>query len=271
MMAMVESLAAGTSPVVVGTIGSLLAGLLSGVGALPVLLGRRRASHQDALLGFAAGVMLAATAYSLMLPAIERGAEIYGFTLAAAAAASIGMLLGAAAIALVHARIPHEHFVKGQESGAEAVDTGRIARLWLFVIAITLHNFPEGLAVGVGFGGGDLANGTALAIGIGLQNAPEGLAVAVALLAIGYSRWRATGVAFLTGLVEPVGGLIGAAGVSLAAPLLPVGLAFAGGAMLYVISHEIIPETHRRGGAAIATAGLLVGFVTMMNLDVLLG
>jgi ZIP family zinc transporter len=138
----------------------------------------------------------------------------------------------------------------------------------LFVVAITLHNFPEGLAVGVSFAGHDIANGTAMATGIGLQNMPEGLAVAVALLSAGYSRLRSVAVAAATGLVEPIGGMIGAGAVSVAAPVLPMGLAFAAGAMLFVISNEIIPETNRKGYAGYATGGLMVGFVVMMQLDV---
>jgi ZIP family zinc transporter len=139
--------------------------------------------------------------------------------------------------------------------------------MWLLVLAITLHNLPEGLAVGVGFGGPDIANAVGLMIGIGLQNMPEGLAVAVALTTIGYSRASAFGVALLTGLVEPVGGLIGVAAVSLAAALLPWGLAFAAGAMLFVISNEIIPETHRRGFEGSVTFALLGGFSLMLFLD----
>jgi zinc transporter, ZIP family len=138
------------------------------------------------------------------------------------------------------------------------------------VIAITIHNFPEGMAVGVGFGGGDVAKGVSLATGIGLQNAPEGLAVALALRGQGYSRGKSFWVALLTGLVEPVGGVLGAALVSVSVYALPWGLAFAAGAMLYIISHEIIPETHRHGHQNRATVGLMVGVILMMFLDVVL-
>lgn len=144
-------------------------------------------------------------------------------------------------------------------------------KIWLFIIAITIHNFPEGMAVGVGFGSGDIANGTSLAIGIGLQNMPEGLAVALPLLGLGYSRLKAIGIATLTGLVEPVGGLLGVAAVSIFHPVLPIGLAFAAGAMLFVISDEIIPETHAKGRSRQATFGIIVGFIIMMTLDNLLG
>lgn len=253
-----------------GAVASLAAGLMTGVGALPVLMGRTIPQHvADMLLGFAAGVMLAASFFSLLVPSLEASEEIYGGAVLPALIAAAGFLIGAAAIAAVNEWLPHEHFRLGPEGGrAEQL---QLARIWLFVLAITIHNFPEGLAVGVGFGGGNIANGMALAIGIGLQNAPEGLAVAVALAGLGYSRRYAFGVALLTGLVEPVGGLLGVAAVSISQPLLPWGLAFAAGAMLYVISHEIIPETHRRGHQDRATAGLCVGLALMMFLDVTLG
>lgn len=263
--ALVES--AETLPILVlGTAGSLIAGCMTAVGALPVLFGKSiGAKTENTLLGFAAGVMLAATVFSLILPGIDHGARIYGGTLSAVFLVSGGILLGGLVIALVHRYTPHEHFVTGREG----LDVAYLRRLWLFVIAITLHNFPEGLAVGVSFAGEDVSNGIAVATGIGLQNIPEGLAVAVALVSAGYDRLRSMGVAAATGMVEPVGGLVGAGAVSVAAPLLPLGLAFAAGAMLFVISNEIIPETNRKGFAGHATAGLMVGFVTMMQLDVI--
>ena len=141
----------------------------------------------------------------------------------------------------------------------------------LFVIAITLHNFPEGMAVGVGFAGGNVANGMTLATGIGIQNIPEGLAVAVSLITVGYSKPQAFLVGLLTGLAEPIGGLFGSLAVSFAGPLMPFSLAFAAGAMLFIISDEIIPETHRREFETLATFSLLIGFVCMMYLDATLG
>lgn len=277
--------------VLVGLGASLVAGLATAVGALPVLaFGRPDVRVQNLMLGFAAGVMLAATAFSLVLPGVE-AAERQGFgALGAAGVVAAGIALGALAVWAVNEAVPHEHFVKGPEGGSSrghGADPARLGRLWLFVLAITIHNFPEGLSVGVGFGGGpapadlpgvapgagavDVANGLALTVGIGLQNAPEGLAVAAALIAEGYSRGRALWVALLTGLVEPVGGLVGAGAVSLAAPVLPWALAFAAGAMLFVISGEIIPETHRKGRATGATFAVTVGFIAMMVLDVALG
>lgn len=254
--------------VVLGFTASLLAGALTAVGALPVLVGRSVSRRvNDVLLGFAAGVMLAASFFSLILPGLGHAEALYGDRTAAALIAAAGVTIGVAVIAVLNEVLPHEHFITGKQ-GPEAAD---VARIWLFVIAITIHNLPEGLAVGVGFGGGDIAKGTTLAVGIGLQNAPEGLAVAVALLSIGYGRIRAFAIAALTGMVEPVAGLVGAIAVSLSELALPWALTFAAGAMIYVISHEIIPETHRHGNENEATAGLTVGLVVMMILDVALG
>ena len=251
-----------------GFLASLGAGAMTGVGALPVFLPFRISTRaQDVMLGFAAGVMLAASAFSLIVPGLEAAAGDYGGDLPAALVVGCGIMLGAVALWLINEHVPHEHFILGREG---AMSTS-LRRIWLFVIAITLHNFPEGLAVGVGFGGGDLSKASALAIGIGLQNLPEGLAVALALSGEDYPRSAAFAVALATGLVEPVGGLIGVTAVTFAAPLLPWGLAFAAGAMIFVISSEIIPETHRQGFKLEGTFGLMIGFVVMMVLDTTLG
>ncbi len=251
-----------------GLLASLAAGLMTGAGALPVLFGQTIPRWlNDAFLGFAAGVMLSASYFSLILPGIEAAELHYGGTIVAALIAAGGIALGAGAVAWLNRVLPHEHFIEGPEGG----DPGALAKIWLFVIAITIHNFPEGMAVGVGFGGGDIQNGLSLATGIGLQNAPEGLAVAVALRGQGYSKRKSFWIALLTGLVEPVGGVLGAALVSISVYVLPWGLAFAAGAMLYIISHEIIPETHRHGHQNRATIGLLIGLILMMFLDVTLG
>lgn len=261
--------AAGQSPILIGTIASLVAGLASALGAVPALFMRTISdTAQDIMLGFAAGVMLAASFFSLILPGLEV-AQAQGAGETAAAGIVIGgLLLGATALWLIHRYAPHEHFVGGRREGPE---TAKLRRIWLFIIAITLHNLPEGMAVGVAFGGGDMGNGAAVALGIGLQNMPEGLAVAVSLLSLNYPRLQALGVALLTGLVEPVGGFLGAAAVSIAHVLLPWGLAFAAGAMLFVISNEIIPETHRRGLESQGTVGLMAGLAVMMFLDITLG
>ncbi len=253
------------SLIVIGFLASAAAGLASGAGALPALFFRNVSDKVlNTMLGGAAGVMLAATSFSLIVPGIEAGEAFwpgYGVYVMV-----VGMLFGAVVLDRMDHWLPHEHFGLGHEGPAS-----KLRKIWLFIIAITIHNFPEGLAVGVGFGGGDIGAGTSLAIGIGLQNMPEGLAVALPLLGLGYSRWKAVGIATLTGLVEPVGGLLGVAAVTLFGPVLPFGLAFAAGAMLFVISDEIIPETHSKGKSRLATFGVMIGFVIMMSLDNLLG
>jgi zinc transporter, ZIP family len=261
-----DTVDAGTI-ILLGLIGSLAAGLMTSIGALPVLFDRRPSERtRDVLLGFAAGVMLSASFFSLIVPSLEASEDIYGAGVLPAAIAVGGILIGAGTLAVLNEVLPHQHFVQGREGPAAT----SLRRVWLFVFAIAIHNFPEGMAVGVGFGGGNVANGVTLAIGIGLQNVPEGLAVAVALRGEGFSRWRAFAIASLTGLVEPVGGLLGVGAVTIVQPLLPWALTFAAGAMLYVISHEIIPETHRRGFQKQATAGLIAGLVIMLFLDVTL-
>lgn len=248
-----------------GLLASFLAGLATGVGALPVLFFTdvsRRILY--ILLGASAGVMLAATSFSLIVPAIEAGNNLWpAFSVWVVV---FSMLVGAVGLDLIDKYLPHEHFFKGPEG-----PTSSLKRIWLFIIAVAIHNFPEGLAVGVGFGTGDYSAGTALAIGIGIQNMPEGLAVALPLIGLGYSRLSALGIATLTGLVEPVGGLLGAGAATFFYPVMPFALAFAAGAMLFVISDEIIPETHSQGKSRMATYGVMVGFVIMMALDNLLG
>ncbi|MCS7114771.1 MAG: ZIP family metal transporter [Nitrososphaerota archaeon] len=233
---------------------SLLAGLATGAGAIPIFLKRNFSDDTlDVLLGFAAGVMLAATAFSLLVPAIE----LSGPWIAVGA-----LIMGTFLLHFIDRFIPHFHPVAGPEG-----PPSKLSKIWLFIIAITIHNFPEGLAVGVSFGSGEVAAGLVVATAIGLQNAPEGLAVALPLLREKYSKWRSLGYATLTGLVEPVGGLIGIALVSLAHSVLPWGLAFAAGAMLFVVVDEMVPESHKKGFGRKATFGFIGGFVIMMLLD----
>jgi ZIP family zinc transporter len=240
---------------VIATFGTYL---LTAVGTLPVLMFRTAPRRlMDAMMGFAAGVMTAASCWSLLVPAIDLGGV---------SPAVVGLVLGGGFIYAADQLLPHLHGEFPDEATAEGPQVAW-QRSTLLMLAMTLHNFPEGLAVGVRFGGGDLGAATALAIGIGLQNVPEGFAVAISLLSIGYAPRTAFWVAMLTGLVEPVGGAIGAAAVSLAEPLMPAILGVAAGAMLFVISDEIIPETHRRGYETVATFSLLGGFAVMMVLD----
>jgi ZIP family zinc transporter len=244
--------------ILLGILATIGTGLATGVGALPVLFTRNVSDRLlDGMLGFAAGVMLAATAFSLLIPAIELGGV--GISV-------LGLIAGAAFLAWVDRLIPHMHFVAGTEGPPT-----EMRRIWLLMIAITLHNFPEGLAVGVGFGSGDIPTATVLAVAIGLQNLPEGLAVALPLVREGYGRGKALLYATLTGLAEPIAGLIGVLIVQYARPFLPFGLAFAAGAMLFVVSDEIIPETHRRGYQGVATGGVVLGFALMMFLDTVFG
>jgi ZIP family zinc transporter len=244
---------------------TLMTALATGAGALPVLVMREiSASTRDALLGFGAGVMLAASFFSLLVPALDSGAQTAGTAAGGALIVTAGVALGAAVLMAADRWLPHEHFVKGREGRAVRNASG----LWLFAVAITLHNIPEGLAVGVAQAG---SGGDAVTAGIAVQNMPEGLIVAIALATLGISRWKAAALALATGMAEPLGGLIGASAVSHAAAMLPWGLAFAAGAMLFVISHEIIPETHRNGNERVATIGLISGFVLMMLFDTLLG
>lgn len=251
----------------IGFMASLVAGLGAGVGALGIFLVRRLTPRTEAaLISGAAGVMLAATFLSLLLPGIEHGVRLTGSGGGGVMTVVAAMLLGAGVLRAIHEWAPHEHF-QGSHEGPHASALGR---MWLFVIAITLHNFPEGLAVGVGFAEGDWDNGVALATGIALQNVPEGLAVAVSLVSVGYGRLKAFWVGLLTGLVEPVGGLVGSVMVSVSFQLIPWAMGGAAGAMLFIISHEIIPETHRRGYANTATFSLLGGVGLMLVLERLL-
>lgn len=247
-----------TEIIVFGAAASLIAGLATGAGALPVLFtGRVSDRLLDVMLGFSAGVMLAATFFSLLIPSINLGSIWI---------AILGIALGAAVLHLADRVIPHFHPALGTEG-----PSSRLSKVWLFVLAITIHNFPEGLAVGVSFGSGDLAAGFVVAMAIGLQNMPEGLAVALPLLREGYSRRRSLWYGTLTGLIEPVGGILGIALVSVFHPVLPWALAFAAGAMIFVVSDEIIPESHRKGFEREATFGLIVGFIVMMLLDNMFG
>jgi ZIP family zinc transporter len=219
---------------------------------------------EDGVLGFAAGVMLAASAFSLILPGIEAGTIAYGSAVRSAVIAAAAIAAGAWLIRAADRATPHQHRVR---AGAAS----RSRQVWLFVAAITLHNVPEGLAVGVGLGQGVNAEATGLALGIGIQNLPEGLAVALAVASLGYGARYSFGVALMSGLAEPVAGLAGAWLVNQFAFVLSFALSLAAGAMLFVIMHEIIPETRRRGHGVAASQALVAGFIVMTMLDTTLG
>ena len=238
------------------------------LGAVMALVLREVAVRtQDMMLGFAAGMMLAASSFSLILPGIDAAQSITGNQMAAAAIVVFGMGLGAALMVGLDRFVPHEH----QKSGRRGPEVQRISRVWLFVLAITLHNLPEGMAIGVSFADGDMTVGLPLTTAIALQDIPEGLAIALALRVTGISALRAAMVAIGSGLMEPLGAVIGL-GVSSGFALgYPIALGLAAGAMIFVVSHEVIPETHRNGHETPATLGLMLGFGVMMFLDTALG
>ncbi|NBD32124.1 MAG: ZIP family metal transporter [Cyanobacteria bacterium] len=253
------------SPIIAGFIASFCAGMATVVGALPVLVPMKYTRRaQGMMLGFGGGVMLAASAFSLIIPGTQAAIAQGSTQMQAALIMAMGLGLGAIFLKVTHDLLPHEHFFKGFEGR----DGRNLKRIWLFVFAITLHNFPEGLAVGVNFASGDYSQGLPLAIGIGLQNLPEGLVVALSLVGQNYTALSALGISLMTGLVEPIGGLIGVGVFALAQSLLPWGMAFAAGAMLFVISDDIIPESHEKGRENEGTIGIMVGFIVMMVLDI---
>jgi ZIP family zinc transporter len=250
------------SPIVQALIATIATYLLTAIGTLPVFFfGSAPRRLMDAMMGFAAGVMVAASCWSLLVPAMESGGVLV---------ASVSLLAGGAILYVADQVLPHLHPEFSDEASAEGpkVEWRRSA---LLMFAMTLHNFPEGMAVGVSFGGGELGAAIALAIGIGLQNIPEGLAIALPLRRGGMTAGRAFFWGQLSAAIEPVAGVIGAALVLVSSTFLPFGMAAAAGAMLYVVVEELLPETVRSGTADIATIGFLVGFTVMMALDNALG
>ena len=225
----------------------------------------KKASHRfsDIVLAFAAGVMLAAAVLGLILPSLQYGGD--GSLLITVA----GIFAGAVCLNLMDKMIPHLHRLTGKED--EVHPDAKTSKVLLFVAAIAIHNLPEGIAAGVGFGSENTAQAMMIAGGIALQNIPEGMVIIGPMLAAGMKPRRTFLIAAATGLVEIVGTLIGYFAVSLSTAILPFALAFAGGTMLYVISDEMIPETHAHGSQRGATYSLLVGFCLMLIVDVLLG
>ena len=225
----------------------------------------KKASHRfsDIVLSFAAGVMLAAAVLGLVLPSLEYGGK-FGLVITV-----VGIFVGALCLNLIDKLVPHLHKLMGPD--IESHNNANLSKVLLFVTAIAIHNLPEGIAAGVGFGSGDTAQALMIAGGIALQNIPEGMVIIGPMLAAGVSPQRTFVCAMLTGLVEVIGTLVGYFAVSVSAVILPFALAFAGGTMLYVISDEMIPETHAHGSERGATYALLVGFCIMLITDVLLG
>ena len=225
----------------------------------------RKISHtfSDIVLSFAAGVMLAASVLGLILPAVEYAGK-YGVPVAIG-----GIFGGALFLNLIDRAVPHLHKLAGAD--IEPHHDSEINKVLLFLLAIGIHNLPEGIAAGVGFGVGETADALLIAGGIALQNIPEGMAIIGPMLSAGVKPGRAFILAMMTGLVEVVGTLLGYFAVTVSTAILPFALAFAGGTMLYVISDEMIPETHAHGHERGATYALLVGFCLMLASDVLLG
>lgn len=222
-------------------------------------------SHKfsDIILSFAAGVMLAAAVLGLIIPSLEYGGK-YGILVTVA-----GIFAGAVCLNLIDKLVPHLHKIVGVEP--ESHHNANLSKVLLFVLAIAIHNLPEGIAAGVGFGSGDTTQALIIAGGIALQNIPEGMVIIAPMLAAGISPRKTFILAMITGLVEVVGTLIGYFAVSISTAILPFALAFAVGTMLYVISDEMIPETHAHGSERGATYALLIGFCVMLVTDVLLG
>lgn len=238
------------------------------LGAAPALVMRSLPQHwEDCLLGLAAGMMLAASAFSLLLPGLDAAEQQLGHAGLASGVVVLGMALGVLLMLGLDAFTPHEH----DKTGPCGPGHQQCGRIWLFVFAIALHNLPEGMAIGVSFSQGDLSVGLPLTTAIALQDIPEGLAVALALRGAGFAPGVAVLVAAASGILEPLGALLGVGLSSGLALAYPIGLGLAAGAMLFVVSHEVIPETHRNGHQTAATLGLMVGFALMMVLDTSLG
>lgn len=239
-----------------------------GVGGATVLgaligfvIGKVPHKYNDAILGFAAGVMLAASFVGLISPAMERGGVWVTV---------IGLFFGAAFLNLMDKFTPHLHHLAGMDQETHR-NNAALQKVLLFVIAIAIHNLPEGIAAGVSFGTEDTAAALTVAAGIALQNVPEGMVIIGPLLTAGVSRRRTFVIALATGLVEVVGTFLGYFAVHLVSSLLPFALAFAGGTMLYVISDEMIPETHAHGYERMATFSLLAGIAVMLIMDFYIG
>jgi len=261
-------------PVAQALVATLFTWLLTALGAAFVFLTSEvNRKLLDSMLGFAAGVMIAASCWSLLIPSIEMASEM---SVPVWLPAALGFVSGAALLGIVDRVLPHLHMGLPMEK-AEGVKTGW-QRSTLLILAITLHNIPEGLAVGVAFGAvaaglpsATLAGAVALALGIAIQNFPEGMAVSMPLRREGLSRMRSFWYGQLSGMVEPVAGVTGAATVLVARPVLPYALSFAAGAMIFVVVEELIPESQNGGNTDLATLGTIAGFTVMMVLDVAFG
>jgi ZIP family zinc transporter len=252
--------------------GALLGGgtaaAATALGTIPVLLSQNFSKRTyDCFLGFGAGVMLGATAFSLVIPALAAskaaGAGNWGASLQVGA----GVMAGAALLLVLDRLVSADGILAQEEDGQAARMTHSMKRAWLFVWAVALHNLPEGLAIGVAYGGIDLSKANSLATGISIQDVPEGLVVALALRTVGYGRVVSAGLGMLSGVIEPIAAVAGVALIGVSAGLLPFALAAAAGAMLFVIVNDVGPEMHQHGNGTPASVALVAGFVLMTVLD----
>ncbi len=249
-----------------GFLAATIAGLVTGVGGFMVFL-KKRYTHENInlMLNIAAGIMLAASFFSLLTPSMEKiltfhqDPAISGFWYICA------IFSGVVLVWILNAVLPHEHNYIGHHGMGFNLKAS-----WLFIIAITIHKFPEGLAVGVAYSGEDMLNPLSLTIGIALQNIPEGLTVAISLVAVGYSKCKAGFVAMLTGLVQPVGAVVGLLIMEISDKVVPLGMALAGGTLLFVIVNEILPETYDTKKSQKAAAAVFIGFIAMTYISIVL-
>lgn len=224
----------------------------------------RKVPHKfnDAILGFAAGIMLSAAVLGLILPSLEEG-NVW--------ITAFGILCGAVFLNFADKLTPHLHHITGMDQETHADKQSHLNKVMLFVMAIAIHNLPEGIAAGVGFGSENISNAITVALGIALQNIPEGMVIVSPLIMAGVAKKRVFFIACFTGVVEIIGTMIGFGAVSIATAILPFALAFAGGTMIYVVSDEMIPETHSHGYERMATYSLIIGFLTMLLMDFYIG
>ena len=251
------------------TIVSLTALGVGGASVIGALIGFlfKNTSHKlsDFILSFAAGVMLCASVVGLILPSLEYANNDFAIVITV-----VGVFCGAFVVNLLDKGLPHLHKLTGVDIEKHPEKTAALNKVLLFVVAIAIHNFPEGIAAGVGFGAGDKSGAFLIASGIAIQNIPEGMAIVGPMIAAGMNKKRTLFVAVITGLIEVVGTFFGYFAASISSAILPFALAFAGGTMLYVVGDEIIPETHAHGNETLSTYGLLIGFCVMLLLDVLI-
>ncbi|HEX8614461.1 MAG TPA: ZIP family metal transporter [Telluria sp.] len=265
LLAALSSMAWETSAVVRGALaGGGAAALATALGALPVLCARQFGKRTyDGMLGFGSGVMLAATAFSLIVPALAAARSNGGSAMGSSVIVGAGIALGAVMILLLEKVVGHN----SQSLLDERRVSESVKHAWMFVVAIALHNIPEGLAIGVAFAGPNAGDARTLATAISIQDVPEGLVVALALRTAGYHRVTSVLLAAASGLVEPLAAAFGAAMFSVASSLLPGGLALAAGAMLFVIVNNVIPESHSHGNGKVSSIALVAGFILMTILD----